>query len=169
MNENQLTKKELTEQIDALIVSCAIGMGCDEDELKRLAIKYATHFTGPYKLSPMHFRALDENLDTGIQLTKRVNALMDAARSRLKTKSMGSFVAKKMVLPQTCKCTPTMKYPFCKMPLHLCKYTNHTLATMTARKSPNASPKASPKASPTKCRKPGCSMMGGKRTKRRRN
>ena len=36
---NQL-EKELSRQIDELIVSCAIGMGCDEAELKRLASEY---------------------------------------------------------------------------------------------------------------------------------
>lgn len=175
-----MDKKELTKQIDALIVSCAIGMGCDEIELKRLAIKYATHFTGPYVLSPMHLGLLDENREMGIQLTKKVNVFIDAARARIKhVRSMGSFVSSKLELPQTCKCTPTKKYIFCNMPPHLCKHTNHALATTASRVSPRASPKTSPKASPktspTKCRKPGCSMMGGKRrtqrtqTKRRRN
>jgi hypothetical protein len=182
-----MDKKELTKQIDALIVSCAIGMGCDEVELKRLAIEYATHFTGPYELSRMHLRALDENLEMGIQLTKKVNVFIDAARARIKSvKGMGSFVSGKLSLPQTCKCTPTKKYIFCKMPPHLCKFTKHSLVTIASRQSPKASPKASPKvspkaspkspkaspkASPTKCRKPGCNMGGKRRTqtKRRRN
>ena len=166
-------KKELTDQIDALIVSCAIGMGCDEIELKRLAIKYATHFTGPYELSPMRLGLLDENREMGIQLIKKVNVFIDAARARInQVKGMSSFVSGKLDLPQTCKCTPTKKYIFCKMPPHLCKFTNHSLVTIASRQSPkaspNASPKASPNASPTKCRKRGCSI-GGKRTKRRRN
>jgi hypothetical protein len=178
---DKLTKKELTEQIDKLVVSCAIGMGCDEIELKRLAIEYATHFTGPYELSRMHLRALDENLEMGIQLTKKVNVFIDAARARIKqVKSMGSFVSDKLSLPQTCKCTPTRKYIFCKMPPHLCKYTNHSLTTMASRQSPKASPKgkaaspkaASPKACSPKTRRSHCNVMGGKRrtnTKRRRN
>jgi hypothetical protein len=174
-----MEKKELTEQIDELVVSCAIGMGCDEIELKRLAIKYATHFTGPYELSRMHLRALDENLEMGIQLTKKVNVFIDAARARIKhVKGMGSFVSGKLSLPQTCKCTPTKKYIFCKMPPHLCKFTNHSLVTIASRESPKASPKASkasPKASPKACspktRRSYCNVMGGKhkhkKTKRR--
>ena len=183
-------KKNLSRQIDALIVSCAIGMGCDEIELKRLAIEYATHFTGPYELSRIHLRALDENLDMGIELTKKVNIFIDAARSRIKhVKSMGSFVSDKLSLPQVCNCTPTRKNIFCKMPPHLCKYTNHSLTTIASRQSPKASPKgkaaspkgkaASPKgkaASPKACspntRRSHCNVMGGKRrnnTKRRRN
>ena len=191
-----MDKKELTKHIDALIVSCAIGMGCDEVELKRLAIEYATRFTGPYVLSPMHLGLLDENREMGIQLTKKVNVFIDAARARIKSvKSMGSFVSGELKLPQTCKCTPTKKYIFCNMPPHLCKFTNHSLVTIASRQSSNASPKASnaspkasnasPKASPraspkassspTKCRKQDCNVMGGKRrtqrtqTKRRRN
>jgi hypothetical protein len=36
----ELAKKELSRRIDEIIVSCAIGMGCDKAELMRLASEY---------------------------------------------------------------------------------------------------------------------------------
>ena len=61
-------KKEKTRDIDVAIVGCALQdqiQGCDEAELVRLAIEYATEFRCPYQLSAAHMRSLETDAERG--------------------------------------------------------------------------------------------------------
>ena len=135
--------KELSDQINEIIVSCAIGMGCDEAKLKRLASEYGNvshSYTLSKKLLAFDF---EHEKQTALQLEKKVNdVIIQQRRIYGELGSRGSsFKIRKPKTP-----SPT-------------------------KASPKASPKTSPKASP-KTRRSYCNMMGGKRrtnTKRRRN
>ena len=65
--------EELSRQIDELIISCAIGMGCDEAELMRLASEYGT-VSDSYTLSKRRiaFDTEDEK-KIALRLQKEVN------------------------------------------------------------------------------------------------
>ena len=66
-------EKELSEQINEIIVSCAIGMGCDEAKLKRLASEYGNvshSYTLSKKLLAFDF---EHEKQTALQLEKKVN------------------------------------------------------------------------------------------------
>jgi hypothetical protein len=143
-------KKELSHQIDELIVSCAVGMGCDEAKLKRLASEYG-NVSHSYTLSKNRVAFdFEHEKKTALQLEQKVNNIIIQQRSiygELGSRR-SSFKPRKPKTPSPTKAT-------------------------------KASPtKASPtKASPTKAcspktRRSYCNMMGGKRrtnTKRRRN
>jgi hypothetical protein len=47
--QKQKQKREHSRRLDALVVGCAIGSGCDEAEWVRLAIEYAHEFRCPYE------------------------------------------------------------------------------------------------------------------------
>jgi len=159
---NQL-EKELSRQIDELIVSCAIGMGCDEAELKRLASEYG-NVAHSYTLSKNRVAFdFEHEKKTAMQLEQKVNNIIIQQRriyGELGSRR-SSFKTRKPKTPSPTKASPKAS---------------------PTKASPKASPKTSPtKASPTKAspkacspktRRSYCNMMGGKRrtnTKRRRN
>jgi len=76
-------KKDLSRQIDELIISCAIGNGYDEAKLMRLASEYGT-MSDSYKFSKMNL-AFDFEHEKQIasQLEKEVNDYILRFRSAL--------------------------------------------------------------------------------------
>jgi hypothetical protein len=148
-------EKELSRQIDELIVSCAIGMGCDEAELKRLASEYG-NMSHSYTLSKNRVAFdFEHEKKTALQLEQKVNNIIIQQRriyGELGSRR-SSFKIRKPKTPSPTKASPK------------------TSPKASPKTSPKASPKTSPKASP-KTRRSYCNMMGGKRrtnTKRRRN
>jgi len=72
-NMEELKKKELSRRIDELIVSCAIGMGCDEAELMHLASEYGT-VSDSYKISKMKLAFdFEHEKKTALRLQEEVN------------------------------------------------------------------------------------------------
>ena len=71
-------KKAKTRDIDVAIVGCATGQGCDEAELVRLAIEYATEFRCPYQLAATHMRSLETDAERGVarRLEANVNNII---------------------------------------------------------------------------------------------
>ena len=68
-------KKELTRQIDTLIISCVIGNDCDEAELMRLASNYGNVYHSLYELSDANLRSLEtkEERTMALRLEHKVN------------------------------------------------------------------------------------------------
>ena len=147
--------KELSDRIDELIVSCAIGMGCDEAELMRLTSEYGNvshSYTFPKRLLAFDF---EHEKKIALQLEKKVNnVILQQRRMYGELGSHGSIFKTRKHKPRT----PSPKK-----------------ASPKKASPQKASPqKASPqKASPKACsRRSYCNVMGGKRrtnTKRRRN
>ena len=149
-------KKALSREIDAIIVGCALGEACDEAELVRLAIEYATVFRcNEYKLSANHMRSLETEAERDVarQLEANVNKVVKHTIRRTTPGLMGqSLLAMQRFTAQpkparklmrTCKCTATNRSPNCKMPVELCKHTGHALAK-TIKRAPmtkSASPR----------------------------
>jgi hypothetical protein len=168
---NQL-EKELSRQIDELIVSCAIGMGCDEAELKRLASEYG-NVAHSYTLSKNRVAFdFEHEKKTAMQLEQKVNNIIIQQRriyGELGSRR-SSFKTRKPKTPSPTKASPkaspTKASPTKASPTKASPKASPTKA------SPKTSPKASPKACSPKTRRSYCNMMGGKRrtnTKRRRN
>lgn len=144
--------KTLSRQIDGLIVSCAIGMGCDKAELMRLASEYGNKHHSLYRLSDANLRSLETKAERtmALELEDKVNdVIFQQTRVYSELGSHGSIFKTRKHKPRT----PSPK-----------------------KASPNTSPRAktpSPRAktpSPRACsRRSNCNVMGGKRTKRRRN
>jgi hypothetical protein len=151
-------KKALSREIDAGIVGCALGdQGCDEAELVRLAIEYATEFRCPYQLAATHMRSLETDAERGVarRLEANVNNIIRttmrstvpglAGMSRL---VMERFTDQPPPIPRrlvrTCECTESHRSPKCKMPVELCKHTALHLAKQVSRTSPRSprSPKS---------------------------
>jgi len=152
-------KKALSREIDAVIVGCALGeardQACDEAELVRLAIDYATVFRCEYQLPATHMRSLETEAERGVarHLEANVNKVIKhtirrttPAMTGLGLLTMQRFTdqpkpAKKLM--RTCKCTATKRSPNCKMPITMCKHTNPSLV-QTIKRAPrtkSASPR----------------------------
>lgn len=142
--------------MDAIIVGCALGEACDEAELVRLAIDYASMFRCEYQLPATHMRSLETEAERGVarQLEANVNKVVKHTIRRT-TPSMTGLgllamerlthqskpVATALVRP--CKCSVTRRSPRCKLPARLCKYT--PLATRVQRRTRSAD-SASPRS-----------------------
>ena len=149
-------KKAKARDIDAIIVGCALGEPCDEAELVRLAVEYATRFHCPYQLSAAHMRSLETDAERGraLQLEANVNnvirhaprrAMQDKWRSSPGMAGLSRLVMERFTdqpkplareLVRTCKCSATRRSPNCKMPPNFCKYT-----PLSRGKTRSASPK----------------------------
>jgi len=186
-------KKALGKKIHNMIVLCALGEPCDEAELVRLAVEYATEFRCPY-LSAAHAQSLETDAERAraLQLEANVNNVIQHTIRRLthdKWRTMPGMAGLSRLamerftdqtkplareLVRTCKCSATRRSPNCKLPPHLCKYTP-LMKTVSRGKARSTSPKAaSPKAASPKAASPKaacspttrrsyCNMMGGKR------
>jgi hypothetical protein len=139
-------KKALSKEIDAGIVACALGQGCDEAELVRLAIEYATQFRCPYQFAAMHMRSLETDAERGVarQLEGNVNNVI---RTTMRSTVPGLTGITRLAvtkltdqpkpfprpLVRTCNCTASRRSPKCKMPVELCKHTALQLAKIVPR------------------------------------
>lgn len=137
-------------------MGCALGEACDEAELVRLAIDYASMFRCEYQLPATHMRSLETEAERGVarQLEANVNKVVKHTIRRT-TPSMTGLgllamerlthqskpVATALVRP--CKCSVTRRSPRCKLPARLCKYT--PLATRVQRRTRSAD-SASPRS-----------------------
>lgn len=139
-------KKALSREMDAIIVGCALGdQACDEAELVRLAIEYATVFRCEYQIPATHMRSLETEAERGVarQLEANVNRVVKHTIRRTTPGLMGlSLLAMQRFTDQpkparklmrTCKCTASKRSPNCKMPVELCKHTGHALAKTIKR------------------------------------
>jgi len=107
-------KKDLSRRIDELIISCAIGNGCDEAELMRLAHQYGA-VSNSYKFSKM-MRAFDFDDEKQIasRLEKEVNDTIRRFHSARIFSELGPHgkifknrpkaSPKKACSPKTCRC-----------------------------------------------------------------
>ena len=154
-------KKSKTREIDFAIVGCATGQACDEAELVRLAIEYATDFRCAYQLSAAHMRSLETDAERGRALQLEVN-VNNVIRYTMRRTMPGMAGLSRLVmerftdqpkptprgeLARTCKCSATRRSPRCKLSPQFCKYTP-LMKAFTRRKTRSASPKtksASPK------------------------
>jgi hypothetical protein len=64
--------------MDALVIGCALGQGCDEAELVQLAVNYAHEFRCPYALSSLHMRSLETSAEqeAAKKMEARVNKVI---------------------------------------------------------------------------------------------
>jgi hypothetical protein len=156
-------KKAKSRDMDIAIVGCALGQSCDEAELVRLAIEYATAFRCPYQLSAAHMRSLETDAErrAARQLEANVNSVIRNTIRRttpgmagLSRVAMQRFTDQPKPTPRelkrTCKCSPTRRSPRCQVPPHLCKCT--PLMKTVQRRTPK-------KTSPSKTRK----SIGGRK------
>ena len=166
---DKLTKKELTEQMNGFIVSCAIGNECNEAELIQLTNEYGNaHDYSVYKMSDGILRSFDTDAEkaTALRLEDKVNVII----RRLEDKNRQQRILFRELGPHG-SIFKTRKHK------HTVRHDSSPTRASPTRASPTrASPKASPKSSPKACsRRSYCNMMGGKRrtqrtqTKRRRN
>ena len=142
--------EELSRQIDELIISCAIGMGCDEAELMRLASEYGT-VSDSYTLSKRRVAFDTENeKKIALRLQKEVNDHIRRFRS-----AVGSHGR-----------------------VHQLPLFNRELGprgiTFNTWKHYKPKPKASPKKTCSPKTRRSCNILGGKRrtrvnSKRRRS
>lgn len=160
-NKMDKQKKERIREIDVAIVGCATGQACDEAELVRLAIEYATDFRCAYQLSAAHMRSLETDAERGRALQLEVN-VNNVIRYTMRRTMPGMAGLSRLVmerftdqpkptprgeLARTCKCSATRRSPRCKLSPQFCKYTP-LMKAFTRRKTRSASPKtrsASPK------------------------
>lgn len=154
-------KRALSKEIDVAIVGCALGdQGCDEAELVRLAIEYATQFRCPYQLSAAHMRSLETDAERGraLQLEINVNnvirhtmrrAMHDKWRTTPGMAGLSRLVLHRFTdqpkplareVVRTCKCSATRRSPNCKMSPIFCKYTP-LMKTVSRGKARSASPR----------------------------
>ena len=157
-------KKALSREIDAGIVGCALGdQDCDEAELVRLAIEYATEFRCPYQLSAAHMRSLETDAERGVarRLEANVNnVIRTTMRSTVPgLAGMSRLVVEKFTnqpppiprpLVRRCNCTASHRSPRCKMPVELCKHTALHLAKLVPRQKSNELPMLKPKSASPK-------------------
>lgn len=137
-------QKKLSRQIDALIVSCALGMECDETELMLLASEYRSNSKSPYKLNYTNWRSLetDAERETALSLEAKVN---DADANH----TIGHFYNE---LGPSAKIFKTAR--------------SLSRKNTTPKKSPPK--KSPPKTSPKACSRKRCSILGGRHSTRRR-
>jgi hypothetical protein len=141
-------KKARTRDIDIAIVGCAMGQGCNEDELVRLAIDYATKFHCPYQLSASHMRSLetDAERETALRLEANMNKVIRHTMRRTTPgiSGLGRLVMQRLTdqpkpnpreIVRTCKCSASHRSPTCDVPVELCKHTASKLAKMVSRRS----------------------------------
>jgi hypothetical protein len=152
---DKLMKQELSDRIDELIISCAIGMGCDEAELMRLTSEYGNvshSYTLPKRLLAFDF---EHEKKIALQLQEQVNnVIVQQRRMYGELGSHGSIFKTRKHKP--------MKPPKKASP----KASPNASPKTSPKASPKTSPKASPKACSPKTRRSYCNVMGG--TKRRR-
>ena len=132
--------KQLSRQIDALIVSCALGMACDEAELMRLATEYRRKYKSPYELNYMHMRSLETDAEKSIALN------LEAKINDIDVNY-------------------TMKHFYNELGPNGYIFKKRRKSTKR-NTSPTGTPKTSPKACSPKTRRGYCNVQGG--TKRRR-
>uniref|UniRef100_A0A6C0M173 Uncharacterized protein n=1 Tax=viral metagenome TaxID=1070528 RepID=A0A6C0M173_9ZZZZ len=165
-NKMDKQKKEKIREIDVAIVGCATGQACDEAELVRLAIEYATEFHCAYQLSAAHMRSLETDAERGRALQLEVN-VNNVIRYTMRRTMPGMAGLSRLVmerftdqpkptprgeLARTCKCSATRRSPQCKLSPQFCKYTP-LMKAFTRRKTRSASPKTrSPKTRSPKTR-----------------
>ena len=182
--DKQKQKREHSRRIDALVVGCAIGSGCDEAELVRLAIEHAHEFRCPYQLSSVHMRSLETSAeqDAAKQMEAKVNKVIAKTIQRERPMgAMGRCVMERFSMQprpnpgaiiQACKCRGSRRSPNCKMPPALCKAATHALSRTVPRdkaaslKTKSASPKTK-SASPKTQKSPP--KYGGKNKSKRSN
>ena len=172
-------EQTLAQKIDALVVGCALGMGCDEAELVRLAIEYAHAFRPPYALADVHLRSMEtrEERDAAMQMEAKVNKVITKTIQRERPMGAMSRVAMERfsmqptpnlrTIMRPCKCTGPTQSPHCRLQPALCKTAVHTLSRTVPRTPNKASPKKSPKASSPKTRKSNGGKPKSKSCKRR--
>lgn len=144
-------KKALSREIDAIIVGCALGEArdCDEAELVRLAVDYASMFRCEYQLPAIHMRSLETEAERRVarQLEANVNKVVKHTirRTTPSMTGLGLLAMQRLThqtkpvaraLVRTCKCSVTRRSPQCKLPARLCKYT--PLATRVQRRTRSA-------------------------------
>lgn len=155
-NKMDKQKKALSREMDAIIVGCALGEACDEAELVRLAIEYATVFRCEYQLPATHMRSLETEAERGVarQLEANVNKVVKHTirRTTPSMTGLGLLAIQRLThqskpvaiaLVRPCKCSVTRRSPQCKLPARLCKYTQ--LATRVPRRTRSAD-SASPRS-----------------------
>jgi len=158
-------KREHSRRMDALVIGCALGQGCDEAELVRLAGNYAHEFRCPYALSSVHMRSLETSAerDAAKQMEARVNKVITKTIQRERPMgAMGRMAMERLSSQPTpnlrtilrpCKCTGPHQSPNCKMHPALCKTAVHSL-TRTVPRSPSSprpkTPSPKTKKSPPK-------------------
>jgi hypothetical protein len=148
--------KTLSRQIDGLIVSCAIGMGCDKAELMRLASEYGNKHHSLYRLSDANLRSLEtkEERTMALGLEDKVNDVI------IQQTRVYSELGSHGIIFKTRKHKPRTPSPRAKTPSPRAK-------TPSPRAKTPSPKKASPKACSPKTRRSNCAIMGG--TKRRHN
>jgi hypothetical protein len=167
-------KKALSQEIDDIIISCALNEGCDEARLVRLAIDYATVFRCPYQFPAIHMRSMEtkQERDTVLMLEKKVNLVVrntirqtKSGMAELSRLSMYKLMnTEPNALMRTCKCTSSERFPRCVMPANFCKHTALGFAKVVPRKAKSGSPRAKAKSASPKTRK----SHGGKGVKQTR-
>jgi hypothetical protein len=139
----ELAKKELSRRIDEIIVSCAIGMGCDKAELMRLASEYG-NVSDSYTFSKLRLAfEFEHEKKIALLLQEEVNDHIRRFRS-----AVGSHG----------RILQTRQF-YSELGSH-----GKNLKNRKPKASPKASPNASPKASPKKTLR--CNVLGGKRRTR---
>ena len=150
-------KPEHSRRIDALVVGCAIGSGCDEDELVRLAIEFAHNFRCPYQLSSSHMRSLEthDEREAAVQMEAKVNKVItkiiqrDGAMGAMG--AMGRLAMERFSMQPSpnprdimrpCKCAGPNQSLDCKMPVALCKTAMHAFSRTVPRIPSPKSPKS---------------------------
>lgn len=172
-------KQAHSRKMDALVVGCALGTGCDEAELVRLAIEHAHEFRCPYALADVHLRSLEtrEERDAAMQMEAKVNKVI--AKTIQRERPMGAMsqcVMERFSIQPTpnlrtimrpCKCTGPTQSPNCRLQPAFCKTAMHTLSRTVPRTPNKASPKKSPRTSSPKTKKSNGGKHKSKSFKRR--
>ena len=160
------SKKQLySQKIDELVVGCALGTGCDEAELVRLAIDYAHDVGSPYALASVHLQMMEsrEERAAATQMEAKVNKVITKTIQRERPMGAMSRVVMKRFsmqpgpIPQTimhpCKCKGPKQSPQCRMLPALCKTATHSLSRTVPREKA-ASPKTKAASPKTKAASP---------------
>jgi hypothetical protein len=182
--DKQKQKREHSRRLDALVVGCAIGSGCDEAEWVRLAIEYAHEFRCPYALSSVHMRSLETSAeqDAAKQMEAKVNKVIaKTIRREGPVGAMSREIMHRLTMqpgptPRTimyaCKCRGSRQSPNCKMPPALCRAATHALSSTVPRSPSSPRPKTpSPKTkkhSPKHDNKHGGKNKNKSKSKRRK-
>ena len=155
--QKQKQKREHSRRMDALVVGCALGTGCDEAELVRLSIEYAHEFRCPYALSSVHMRSLETSAEqeAAKKMEARVNTVISktiqrerpmGAMSRMAMERFSSQPTPNLrTILRPCKCTGLHQSPNCRLRPALCKTAVHTLSRTVPRMKTPSPKAASPK------------------------
>jgi hypothetical protein len=163
-HNNHKQKKALSREIDAGIVACALGQGCDEAELVRLSIEYATQFRCPYQFAAMHMRSLETDAEraTARQLEVNVNNVIRTTMrsivpglTGLSRIVMEKFTDQPKPFPRPlvrrCNCTASRRSRKCNVPVEFCKHTAFNFAKVVPRQTKSlGSHRPKPKAASPK-------------------